>query len=69
MAHFDPEHWLTFTGIIILMVAGGGSIIGGLILKNIGNRKMNEYQIKLNGLKTSGYITPNSIGVRLAYTF
>jgi hypothetical protein len=35
----------------------------------IGNKKMKEYQSKLDGLKVGAYYTPNHAGLTFTYRF
>jgi hypothetical protein len=54
---------------IVIGVVGIGMLAGGVILYSNGNRKMKQYQTKLNELKAGTYYTPNQFGITLTYRF
>ena len=54
---------------IPLVTVGGVMLIGGLVLNSIGVNKMNEYGIKIKGLKVNAYSNFKSTGLVLTYNF
>lgn len=48
---------------------GVATIVNGLIFGGIGKRKTNDYQRKLDDLRTSFYYAPGHSGVVLTYRF
>jgi len=48
---------------------GVDMIIGGVILKSVGNRKVKQYQQKLNNLSAGIRINPEAKGFALVYRF
>ena len=44
-------------------------IIGGVILKSVGNRKVKQYQEKLNNLSAGIRINPEVKGFAMVYRF
>jgi len=53
----------------ICAVVSAGLLAGGTVMNVIGNRKVNQYQEKLDGLKVSLYCTPTQAGFTLTYRF
>ena len=53
------------------VVSGVGlaTMIPGFILRGNGKRKVSEYKIKLNDVRTSFYYSPRHSGIRLTYRF
>jgi hypothetical protein len=48
---------------------GVDMIIGGIILQKVGNRKVKQYQEKLNRFSPHISVQPNSTGISLVYRF
>ncbi len=53
----------------IFVGIGIGLLAGGTVMNLIGNRKVNQYQEKLDGLKVGLYCTPKQAGLTLTYRF
>lgn len=65
---FDKGYNQEIAGYVIggLGIAG---IISGIVLHNVGNRKLQEYQVKRDGLKISPYTNLKGAGLSLTYRF
>jgi hypothetical protein len=53
----------------LFVVVGIGMLAGGIVMTTIGNKKIRQYQEKLNGMHVSLYCTPKHAGLTLTYRF
>ena len=53
----------------IMMGVGLATMVTGFVFRGIGKRKVTEYGIKLNDLRTGFYYTPKHLGFVLTYRF
>jgi hypothetical protein len=53
----------------VALGVGLATAVTGLVFRGIGNRKITEYRIKLNDVRTGFYFTPQHSGIVLTYRF